>query len=70
MRKVIQKLKILDLRWKQVKNVYNDQPLGMTASGKIGGGYDSCFPWFLVRYPGVPVYLVGVPGYLSFSLVT
>ena len=26
---------------KQVKQVYNDQPLGISALGKIGGGYDS-----------------------------
>ena len=32
-------LNLVDL--KQVKQVYNDQPLGNLALGKIGGGYGS-----------------------------
>ena len=64
MRKVIQKLKILNLRWKQVKKVYNDQPLGMTASGKIGGGYG--FLLSMVSSGGIQVSLFTQLG----SLVT
>ena len=51
---------------KQVKQVYNDQPLGILALGKIGGGYGSLVS-VVFRVPG---YLEMVPGYLGWSLVT
>ena len=39
--------------------------------GKIGGGYGFLVSMVSIEwYPGVPGYLVGVPGYLSLSLVT
>ena len=43
----------------QVKQVYNDQPLGILALGKIGGGYGS----MVSVVSGVPGYLEMVPGY-------
>ena len=50
---------------KQVKQVYNDQPLGILALGKIGGGYGSVVsrvPGYLEMVPGYPDV---VPGYLG-----
>ena len=53
---------------KQVKQVYNDQLLGILALGKIGGGYGSLVsvvsvvPGYLEMVPGYPDV---VPGYLS-----
>ena len=46
---------------KQVKQVYNDQPLGILALGKIGGGYGSLVS-VVSRVPG---YLGGVLWYLG-----
>ena len=59
---------------KQVKQVYNDQPLGILALGKIRGGYGSLVsvvsrvcPWLPRNGPWlpklVPGYLEMVPGY-------
>ena len=57
---------------KQVKQVYNDQPLGILALGKIGGGYGSLVS-VVSRVPGylemVPGYLEMVPGYLVVGVV-
>ena len=46
---------------KQVKQVYNDQPLGILALGKIGGGYGSLVsvvsrvcPWLPRNGPWLP----------------
>ena len=53
---------------KQVKQVYNDQPLGILALGKIGGCYGSLVS-VVSRVPGylemVPGYPDVVPGYLG-----
>ena len=46
---------------KQVKQVYNDQPLGILALGKIGGGYGSLV-FVVSRVPG---YLGGGLWYLG-----
>ena len=61
--------------WKQVKQVYNDQPLGISALGKIGGGYYGSLvsvvsrvcPWLPRNgcLEFVPGYLEMVPGYLE-----
>ena len=50
------------LRRKQVKQVYNDQPLGILALGKIGGGYGSLVS-VVSRVPGYLV--VGVVGVVA-----
>ena len=47
---------------KQVKQVYNDQPLGILALGKIGGGYGSLIS-VVSRVPGYLV--VGVVGVIG-----
>ena len=46
---------------KQVKQVYNDQPLGILALGKVGGGYGSLVfmvskvcPWLPRNGPWLP----------------
>ena len=46
---------------KQVKQVYNDQPLGILALAKVGGGYGSLVS-MVSRVPG---YLGGVLWYLG-----
>ena len=46
-------VQISKINKKQVKQVYNDQPLGILALGKIGGGYGSLVTLVsLVKYLG------------------